>query len=221
MIKQLMNNRDLEYLIIELSWKSSSLEGNSYSQLDTELLLKQEIRPKQKTDFETQMILNHKIALEYIIDNPDLFKDKIMFRSVEHIHKLLVYNLGINSGIRRRVVKISSSNYQPISVPFQLREQANCILNIINNQKNPKLKALLAFCLMPYLQPFEDGNKRVGRLLANAILIHSLGVGMSLKNTDAKQLALGYLSFYEFSSLYDLLSIFNNEFKNVENSCSS
>ena len=208
-----MTKRELEYLTVEFSWKSSALEGNTYSLLDTELLLLRGVRAKNKTNFETQMILNHKSAIEFIIGHPELFKNAITFASVEEIHKRIGYNLGIRPGIRRRVVKISASNYEPPTSPAKLRECADSILTAIGKQRNPFIKALLALACMPYLQPFEDGNKRIGRMLANAVLMHSAGHGISLRNIDAKRLALAYLSFYEFNSLDALAKILGDELR--------
>ena len=210
---QKMTKRELEHLTVELSWKSSALEGNTYSLLDTELLLIQGVQAKHKTNFETQMILNHKAAIEFIIEHSELFTGKITFAAVEEIHKHISYNLGIDFGIRKRVVKISASNYEPPVSPAKLRECATSILSAINRQRHPFAKALIALSFMPYLQPFEDGNKRIGRMLANAILIHSIGYGVSLRNVNAKQLALAYLSFYEFNSLDALAKILKAELR--------
>ena len=173
------------------------------------------VQAKNKTSFETQMILNHQVALTFIIEHPELFTGDLHFSTVEKIHSCIVDNLGIQKGIRRRPVKITTSNYQPPTAPAKLRESADSILSAINKQRNPFLKALLAFSCLPYLQPFEDGNKRIGRILANALLIHLVGRGISLKKTDAKQLALAYLSFYEFNSLQALVQIFETELRNA------
>ncbi len=108
-------------------------------------------------------------------------------------------------------MKISASNYEPIPNPHKIRERMDSILSIVSAQKNPSTKALLALALVPYLQPFEDGNKRTGRMFANAVLIHSIGRGFSLRKVDTKQLALAYLAFYEFNSLNALSMILQNE----------
>ena len=206
-----ITKRELEHWTVELSWKSSALEGNTYTLLDTELLLVSGMKAKDKTSFETQMILNHQQAIAFIIENPELFTDKIAFAVVEEIHKHISYNLGIETGIRKRPVKISASHYAPIANPYKLRECGDSALLIISREQDPFVKALLAFSLLPYLQLFEDGNKRIGRMLANAVLIHSIGRGVSLRNVDAKQLALAYLSFYEFNSLNALSKILQDE----------
>jgi len=206
-----MTIKEIEHLTIELSWKSSALEGNTYTLLDTQLLLQDGIKASKKTDFETQMILNHKNAITFIVENPGLFTGEITFKAVEELHKLIGFNLGIESGVRKRLVKISASNYQPIANPHKIREIAESVLGVVSAPKDPFSKALFALSLLPYLQPFEDGNKRTGRMLANAILIHSIGRGFSLRKVETKQLALAYLAFYEFNSLVALSEILQEE----------
>ncbi len=206
-----MTAKEIEYLTIELSWKSSALEGNTYTLLDTQLLLLEGVKAKNKTEFETQMILNHKDAIAFIIENKDLFENKVIFSTVEELHRIISNNLGIESGIRKRIVKISASNYIPTTNPQQLREYMDTALSVVSAARNPYLKALLALSLVPYLQAFEDGNKRTGRMLANAILISTISQGFSLRKVSARQLAIAYLSFYEFNSLKALVKILSKE----------
>ncbi len=206
-----MTAKEFEYLTIELSWKSSALEGNTYTLLDTQLLLLEGIKAKNRTEFEAQMILNHKDAIAFIIENKELFGNSIKFSTIEELHRIIGNNLGIAKGIRRRLVRITASNYEPLSNPRQLKENADNILEIINKTPNPYIKALLALALIPYLQIFEDGNKRTGRMLANAILISLTNSGFSLKKTDARKLAIAYLAFYEFNSIYALSKILEVE----------
>jgi len=206
-VNEKMSAKDLEHLTIELSWKSSALEGNTYTLLDTQLLLVEGIKAKNRTEFETQMILNHKDVVAFVMENTDLFTHDISFGSVEEIHRIIGKNLGIESGIRKKLVKISASNYEPTGSPHQLRESMDDVLGIISRAQDPFVKALLALTLVPYLQAFEDGNKRTGRMLANAILISTINRGFSLRKTDARRLALAYLSFYEFNSILGLSDI--------------
>jgi Fic family protein len=203
--------KELEYLTVELSWKSSALEGNTYTLLDTQLLLTEGIKAKGRTDFETQMVLNHKNAIGFIIENPDLFSGKINYATIEELHRVIVHNLGIPSGIRKKLVKISASNYIPPTNPHQLRESADKILEVLGRFTDPIQRSLMALCLIPYLQAFEDGNKRTGRMLANAILISAIGKGFSLRKVSARELALAYLSFYEFNSIRSLAEILHAE----------
>jgi Fic family protein len=203
--------KELEYLTIELSWKSSALEGNTYTLLDTQLLLIEGVKAKNRTEFETQMILNHKNAISFIVENGELFTSEIAFSTVEELHRIIGYNLGIENGVRKKIVRISASNYEPLAGPQQLRKNADVTLSTISRAINPFAKALLALALIPYLQVFEDGNKRTGRMLANAVLISSIGRGFSLRKTDARTLALAYLSFYEFNSISALTDILSAE----------
>lgn len=208
-----LSRRDLEHLTVELSWKSSALEGNTYTLLDTNLLLTEGVRPKNRTNFETQMILNHKNAIEFISQHPDEFSGHIRFAAIEELHGRIAKNLAIEAGVRKKTVQISASNYTPLSDPNTLREQADRVLKLISRQSRPFTRALLALTLIPYLQPFEDGNKRTGRLLANAILISTVGRGFSLRSTGARTLALAYLRFYEFNSMVELKKILSNELR--------
>ncbi len=203
--------KELEYLTIELSWKSSALEGNTYTLLDTQLLLTEGVKAKNRTEFETQMILNHKDAVAFIMENTDLFKGKINFSTVEELHRIIGNNLGISAGVRKSLVRISASNYTPPANPQQLREEVDRILGILDRFADPVIRSLLALSIVPYLQIFEDGNKRTGRMLANAILISTIGRGFSLRKVSARELALAYLAFYEFNSMKALSDILNAE----------
>jgi predicted transcriptional regulator len=206
-----MSAKDLQHLTVELAWKSSSLEGNTYTLLDTQLLIAEGVKAKDRTEFETQMILNHKNAITFIIENKELFTDDIEFRSVEELHRIIGQNLGIDAGIRNKLVKISASNYEPLANPHQLKDNMYAVLKVISRSKNPFVRALLALALIPYLQAFDDGNKRTGRMLANALLISSINRGFSLRKTEARELALAYLSFYEFGSIHSLSNILKSE----------
>ncbi|HEY1835402.1 MAG TPA: Fic family protein [Candidatus Saccharimonadales bacterium] len=206
-----MSAKGLAYLTVELSWKSSALEGNTYTLLDTQLLITEGIKAKNRTAFETQMILNHKNAIGFIVEHPELFTDQITFATVEELHKIIGDNLGIAKGVRKKLVRVSASNYVPLANPHQLRENANRILGIVGRPTDPFTKSLLALSLIPYLQIFEDGNKRTGRMLANAVLISMLGKGFSLRKVSARELALAYLALYEFNSIEPLSKILRAE----------
>ena len=206
-----MSPKELEYLTIELSWKSSALEGNTYTLLDTQLLLTEGIKAKNRTEFETQMILNHKNAISFIIQNLELFGDQLKFSTVDKLHQIIGYNLSIDSHIRKKLARISASNYEPMANPHQLIENGDRLLGIINRATSPFIKALLALALIPYLQAFEDGNKRTGRMLANGLLLQAIGRGFSLRKVDARELALAYLSCYEYNSLKALSDLLKQE----------
>jgi len=114
--RTIMSAKELEYLTVELSWKSSSLEGNTYTLLDTQLLLLEGIKAKNKTEFETQMILNHNNAIAFIVKHKDLFTERIEFRTVEELHRIIGYNLGIDTGIRKKLIRITASNLSLIHI---------------------------------------------------------------------------------------------------------
>lgn len=113
--------KEMERLGIDLSWKSSQIEGNTYSLLETERLLKEKQTASGKTKEEAVMLLNHKDALDFILDVPDYLKDLTIAR-IEEIHTLLTKELGVESSIRHRRVGITGTNYTPLDNEFQIRE---------------------------------------------------------------------------------------------------
>ena len=147
---QTIIKREVEHLTVELSWKSSELEGNTYSLLETELLLNKNLVAKNKTNFETQMALKHQEAMVFMVDHPQLFKKEVPTAAVEEIYRRLIYNLGIKPGLRRRVVQMTASNYQPIETPSKIKEEQAHSLLLISQQANPLAKALMAFSFIPY-----------------------------------------------------------------------
>ena len=104
--------REFERLTIELSWKSSQIEGNTYDLLDTEQLLKYNITATNHTEEEAIMLLNHKIAIEYTRENKDLF-NHLTVREIIDIHALLTQKLGISKSVRNRLVRITGTKYTP------------------------------------------------------------------------------------------------------------
>lgn len=111
--------KEMERLAVDLSWKSSQIEGNTYSLLETERLLKEKQTAQGKTKEEAVMLLNHKDALDFMLDNPDYLKE-LTVRRLEDIHSILTKELG--DGIRRRRVGITGTNYRPLDNEFQIRE---------------------------------------------------------------------------------------------------
>jgi hypothetical protein len=105
--------KELERLAIDLSWKSSQIEGNTYSLLETERLLKEKETVHGKTKDEAIMLLNHKDALDFIISEPDYLETFTIYR-IEDVHSLLVKELVIDRNIPRRKVGITGTNYKPI-----------------------------------------------------------------------------------------------------------
>jgi len=109
-ISNTLYKKDLERLGIDLSWKSSQIEGNTYSLLETEQLLKESVEAKGKKKEEAYMLLNHKNALHYILDSPNYFL-KLDLRKIIEVHSILVNNLNVEKNIRKRLIGITGTNY--------------------------------------------------------------------------------------------------------------
>ncbi len=167
----------LSRLLIDLSWASSRLEGNTYSRIDTERLIELGQYAEGKDAQEAQMILNHKAAIELLIDGADdTGFDSYTFLS---LHGLLSENLmpdpETSGRLRWRPVHIGGSVYVPLAVPQLIDEYFQTIIHKAAAINNPFEQAFFIMVHLPYLQPFEDVNKRVSRLGANIPLIkHNL-----------------------------------------------
>jgi Fic family protein len=162
--------KEQERLAIDLSWKSSQIEGNTYSLIETEILLKEKQTSSGKTKEEAIMLLNHKDALDFIIENPN-YIHPLTVAKIEAIHSILIKDLGVEKNIRRGRVGISGTNYKPLDNEFQIKEALEEMCDLVNSKKNVFEKALLLLLLISYIQPFADGNKRTARILNNAILV--------------------------------------------------
>lgn len=192
--------RERERITIELSWKSSQLEGNTYTLLETESLLKEGIPGSGKTAEETQMILNHKRALDFTSDQRQLFGGRLTSQTVVELHKILAEGLFSHS-LRERAVGITGSVYRPLNNKFQLEEELKRFCETVNAKESVFDKALLAFAYICYLQPFNDGNKRTGRILANALLSAHDSFPLSLRAVSVNTYKLAMLAFYELGIL--------------------
>lgn len=204
--------KEFERLLIELSWKSSQIEGNTYSLLDTEVLIKENIEAEGHRKEEAVMILNHKKALEYIFENKDYYK-KLTLAKIEELHEILTMQMSISRGLRTSPVGIVGTNYKPLFNQHQIREAMEKLVEIINKTENIVEKALIAVLMLSYIQPFEDGNKRTGRILANAILFANDYCPLSyrsIKDTDYKK---AVIIFYENNSLAYFKQIFTEQFE--------
>lgn len=205
-------NKEFERLAIDLSWKSSQIEGNTYSLLETERLLKDKETAAGKTKDEASMLLNHKVALDFIIENPNYIYPLTVAR-IEDIHSLLIKDLGISRNIRNRRVGISGTNYTPLDNEFQIKEALENMCNLINEKEIVFEKALLALVLISYIQPFTDGNKRTARIISNAILINNHFCPISFRTIDAVEYKKALLVFYEQANIYPFKKVFINQFE--------
>lgn len=204
--------KEFERLAIDLSWKSSQIEGNTYSLLETEKLLKDKETAAGKTKEEAIMLLNHKDALDFITDNPD-YLYPLSISKIEDIHSILVKELEVERNLRTRRVGISGTNYRPLDNEHQIREALIDSCELINNKKNVFEKALLALVLISYIQPFMDGNKRTARIVSNAILINENYCPLSFRTIDSIDYKKAMLLFYEQNNIFNFKNIFINQFE--------
>ncbi|CAN5473093.1 hypothetical protein BH10BAC1_BH10BAC1_06190 [soil metagenome] len=204
--------KELERLSIDLSWKSSQIEGNTYSLLETEKLLKDKETASGKTKDEAVMLLNHKAALDFIIDHPK-YVSPLSVKSIEDIHSLLAKDLGIDRNIRKRKVGISGTNYRPLDNEFQIKEALTDLCDLVNKQKNVFTKALLVLILISYIQAFADGNKRTARIISNAILMNNNYCPISFRTVDSIDYKKAMLIFYEQNNISAFKKIFITQFE--------
>ena len=204
--------KEVERLAIDLSWKSSQIEGNTYSLLETERLLKEKQTASGKSKDEAVMLLNHKDAIDFILENPDYLKE-LSIRRIEDIHSLLTKELGINRNLRSRRVGITGTNYRPLDNEFQIREAFKEMCRLINHKNNIFEKALIALVLISYIQGFIDGNKRTARITSNAILIANKYCPTSFRTVNSIDYKKSMLIFYEKNNITAFKRIFIDQFE--------
>jgi len=214
-VSQLSENeyrKEFERLAIDLSWKSSQIEGNTYSLLETERLLREKETAAGKTREEATMLFNHKDALYFIIENPD-YLSPLAVSKIEDIHGILTKELSVERNIRKRRVGISGTNYRPLDNEFQISEALHKTCNLINSKKSVFEKALLSLVLISYIQPFMDGNKRTARIVSNAILMNEKYCPLSFRTVDSIDYKKAMLLFYEQNNISNFKEIFINQFE--------
>jgi len=200
----------LDRLLIDLSWNSSRLEGNTYSLLETQRLLEQGEDAEGKATEETQMILNHKAAIEMLADQAD----GIGFNryTICNLHALLSDNLLSDPAacgrIRSRPVGIGGTVFHPLEVPTQIEERFEQIMEKAEAVKDPFEQSFFVMVHLPYLQPFEDVNKRVSRLAANIPLIRHNLCPLSFIDVEQKDYVNGIIGVYELNRVEYLRDVF-------------
>jgi Fic family protein len=205
-------NAAMEHLAIDLSWKSSQIEGNTYSLLETERLLKHKETAAGKTKDEAVMLLNHKEAIDFIVSDPEYIKP-LRVSAIEDIHSILVKELGVDRNLRKRSVGISGTNYRPIDNEFQIREAMEEMCALVNLKENAFEKALLLLLLISYIQPFNDGNKRTARIISNAILLNEKHCPLSFRTVDSLGYKKAMLIFYEQNNISAFKKIFLEQYE--------
>ena len=205
-------NKEFERLAIDLSWKSSQIEGNTYSLLETERLIKEQLTASGKTRDEATMLINHKLAIDFILAQPN-YLTPLQVNKIEDIHSMLVKELGVDRNVRHRRVGISGTNYTPLDNEFQIKEQLTQLCVVINGRKNVFEKAFLALVLISYIQPFLDGNKRTARIISNALLIYHQYCPLSFRTVEAIDYKKAMLIFYEQNNISAMKKIFISQYE--------
>ncbi len=203
--------KEVERITIELSWKSSQIEGNTYSLIDTEMLIKKRIEAKGHSKEEAIMILNHKNAIDYIFNNKDEFKKLDLFQ-IENVHELLTRGMNIKKEIRNHPVRIIGTKYKPIENKEDIVNYLHKVISIINSISDPFSKALIAILMISYIQPFEDGNKRTARIIGNAIFLANNVCPLSYRNVNEADYKKALLLFYEQNSARFFKELFVEQF---------
>jgi len=200
----------LNRLLIDLSWASSQLEGNTYSRLDTERLIEFGQAAEGKGALETQMILNHKQAIEYLVLDPahaQLTPDTIIA-----LHAFLSDGLMADPAavgrIRRRAVEIGGSVYLPVALPQRLEELFGIVVQMAAEIQDPFEQAFFLMVHLPYLQPFEDVNKRVSRLAANIPFIRHNLCPLSFIDVPQQAYVDAMIGVYELNRVELLRDVF-------------
>jgi len=210
-ISSTLNEKELERFVIELSWKSSRIEGNTYTLLDTEKLIRRGIEALGHDKNETRMILNHKEAFRFIREQASAFKE-FSLANLEEVHKILVKDMNVNYGLRSKPVGVTGSIYRPLDNSYQVKEALQSLAMSIKQIDSPCGKSLITLLGISYIQPFEDGNKRTSRLMANAVLLAYGYAPLSYRSVDENAYREATLVFYELNSLVAFKKIFVEQY---------
>ena len=191
----------LNRLLIDLSWASSQLEGNTYSRLDTRELIEHGKAARGKAAIETQMILNHKTAIELLVENIEVAQYNRY--TLMNLHSALAENLLPNPAdegrIRQHAVDIGKSVYRPLSVPQQIEDALQVLLGKANQIEDPFEQSFFMMVHLPYLQPFADINKRTSRLAANLPLFRANLCPLTFLDVPEQAYSRATLGVYEMT----------------------
>jgi hypothetical protein len=200
----------LSHLLIDLSWNSSRLEGNTYSLIDTKRLIEFGEEATGRGRLEAQMIMNHKEAIEFLVNAAD----EIGFNryTILNLHGILANNLLADTSavgrLRHIAVGIERSTFQPLAVPQQIEEYFDQILATAEAIEDPFEQSFFAMAQLPYLQPFDDVNKRVSRLAANIPFIKRNLSPLSFTDVPRKLYNEAMLGIYELNDVALLKDVF-------------
>ena len=206
-----VQKKELERLVIELSWKSSRIEGNTYTLLDTEKLIREHKEAVGHSKSEAVMILNHKDAFTFVHEHAKNFKE-LTRANLEQLQSILVKDLHVGTGIRKSLVGVLGSKYQPLDNVHQITDALDELSRTVKSLADPYAKALVALLGISYIQPFEDGNKRTSRLMANALLMAHGLAPLSYRSVDENAYREAMLVFYELNSITPFKKIFIEQY---------
>jgi Fic family protein len=195
---EVIKNRWYQKWLIEFAWKSSAIEGNTYDALETETLILDHIEAAGKTHSEAVMILNHQSAIKFVYQHHARFETPDV-KLFEEVHALLTADLGVAGGIRNVGVGISGSVYRPLASKQELHNEVKQAAAHLTTQ-DIWSRALATILAVSYLQPFEDGNKRTARVLANGFLYANDSIPLVLGNIDPTRYRRACLGFYELGN---------------------
>jgi hypothetical protein len=200
----------LNRLLIDLSWASSHLEGNTYSRLDTRELIEHGTAARGKPPIETQMILNHKAAIELLVENIDTAG--LNRYTVMNLHSALAENLLPNPAdegrTRQHAVDIGKSAYRPLSTPQAIDGLLGELLDKANRIDDPFEQSFFMMVHLPYLQPFADINKRTSRLAANLPLFRANLCPLTFLDVPEVAYSRAILGVYELTRVELLRDLF-------------
>lgn len=200
----------LNRLLIDLSWNSSRLEGNTYTMLETKRLIELGETAQGKDATEAQMILNHKAAIEFVVENSN--SEEINSLDVRNIHALLSENLlgdpSASGRVRQLAVGIGGTTYMPLENPHILQECFDIIIEKINAIDDEFEQSLFSLVHLSYLQAFEDVNKRTARLVANIPLIKKNLRPLSFTDVNQEAYVKALLGVYEKSDVSLIVDLY-------------
>lgn len=193
----------LNRLLIDLSWASSHLEGNTYTRLDTRELIEHGRAAQGKAALETQMILNHKAAIELLVENADTvgFNRFTLLNLHSALSENLLPNPADEGRLRQHGVEIGKSVYHPLALPAQIEEMLDILLDKVNLIEDPFEQSFFVMVHLPYLQPFADVNKRTSRLAANLPLIRANLCPLTFLDVPEQAYSRAVLGIYELTRI--------------------
>lgn len=197
-------------LLIDLSYNSSRLEGNTYSLLDTQKLVEEGISAEGKVNEETVMIMNHKEAILFLVENAQ--EIELTSLTIRNLHHLLSQDLLANpeacGNIRSTEVDIGQSTYKPLNNPHQLKELFELILLKARKIEDPFEQSFFLLVHLSYLQAFEDVNKRTSRLSCNIPFIKENLCPLSFTDVSRDDYTTALLAVYEKNNVEPMLELY-------------